>query len=75
MLVRFTDALRNLPLFLRADIVLGIHKKPGSLTETILMTNILTAQGPVTFTILEAPQEAADAVNRALSSGKSLITH
>jgi hypothetical protein len=74
MLIKLTNAKGKLDLFLDAGIILAVHKTPNNLTETTILTSILTPTGPITFNVMETPEEVGWAVNTA-RSGKSPLIH
>ena len=76
MLVRFTHAINKHEFYLRADFVIFIERRSGSLLETVITTSMMTPKGPLCYTVLETPLDAAIAVDAALAGARTtVVTH
>lgn len=66
--VCLTIATNKQKVYLRADQVIAIDKNPKNDLETVVLTSILTPQGPATYLVLDDAQSLAKAVTAALKT-------
>lgn len=72
MLVRMTNSQNKTDIFIKPELIRSVEKSPKNLLQTIVITNLMTPQGLVTYEVSETPEEIARRIEIA-QSGKSAI--
>lgn len=75
MLIKLTLSNGKMELYLDSSVVKGAQRNPQNLLETIVITNLLSIQGPMHFAVTESPTEVAEAVNRLSDTGSKIALH
>jgi hypothetical protein len=66
-LIFLTDATSKTTISIRAKDVMACLRNPQNLLETRIMTLVMTAQGPLSYVVLESVEEVTEAVNKAMA--------
>ena len=72
MLIPLTFSHNRNTFYIRADQVRSIERNPDNLLETHVGMMLMTQQGPLTYSVLETPDDIAFLVNNTLSE---YLTH
>lgn len=67
MLIFLTEAAHKTTICIRAKDVMVCRRNPQNLLETIVMTIVMTPQGPLSYVVLESVEDVAERVNKAMA--------
>ena len=67
MLIKLTFAQNKHEFYLRASDIRTIERDPANILQTLVSTTLITNTGPLTYGVIENPDEIANMVENALS--------
>lgn len=70
--VKFTYARDKREFFMVAEHVRGVERSPTNALLTLIVTNLMTASGPLAHEVMESPEEAVRQVEAALAGPPSI---
>lgn len=69
MLIKLTLTPARNEIWIRAKDIMRVQKNPDNLLETVVMTSLMTPQGPSIIVVFETCEEVGMMANRALARG------
>jgi hypothetical protein len=68
--VQVTIAGNKQKVYIRADQIMAVDKSPKNDLETVLITSIMSTNGPIMYSVLDAGEPLAKAIIAAMKTGE-----